>query len=171
MVKLLFLVGLLFTGCTRTTEKATNPDLMPRLEALEAKVSHIGPPLVVIMTTIQQLHAKLWFSGEAQNWRLAQYEIDNIKGALETMNRYSSRYAQVKAPLEELNAKIMKPAIDKMSEAIQKKDHGLYERAYAGMTVSCNQCHQATGYDFIVMQTPLLRGFTNQQFRLNGKTP
>jgi hypothetical protein len=40
-----------------------------------------GPGLGEIMSANQMRHVKLWFAGEAGNWPLASYEVDELTGA------------------------------------------------------------------------------------------
>ena len=42
-----------------------------------------APGLVESMLTAQSHHAKLWFAGNAQNWELAEYQIDELEEGLE----------------------------------------------------------------------------------------
>ena len=42
-----------------------------------------APGLGEFMTATQLRHAKLWFAGQANNWDLAAYEIDEIAEGLE----------------------------------------------------------------------------------------
>jgi hypothetical protein len=39
------------------------------------------------MSATQMRHAKLWFAGDAQNWDLAAFELDEIKEGLEDASR------------------------------------------------------------------------------------
>jgi len=42
-----------------------------------------APGLGEFMAATQLRHAKLWFAGQAKNWDLAGYEVDEIKEGLE----------------------------------------------------------------------------------------
>ena len=46
------------------------------------KDSH-GPGLVETMMAAQSHHAKLWLAGNARNWELAEYQVDELKEGLE----------------------------------------------------------------------------------------
>ena len=41
------------------------------------------PGLVEFMMTVQSHHAKLWLAGNARNWELADYQVDELKELLE----------------------------------------------------------------------------------------
>ncbi|MGE5413642.1 MAG: hypothetical protein ACM3NW_05660, partial [Syntrophomonadaceae bacterium] len=44
-----------------------------------AAAAAVEPPgLGELMTFNQMRHAKLWFAGEAGNWKLARYELDEL---------------------------------------------------------------------------------------------
>ena len=64
-----------------------------RRGALEAKIDSLQrrlddayrPGLGEFMSGIQVHHAKLWFAGNAQNWKLADFEVGEIRETLERM--------------------------------------------------------------------------------------
>ena len=47
-----------------------------------------GPRLGDIMTLIQIRHAKLWFAGEARNWELAAFLIEELEEGFEDVAKY-----------------------------------------------------------------------------------
>src|SRR3954470_11597516 len=46
------------------------------------------PGLGEIMTLQQMRHLKLWFAGQANNWPLAAYELDELKEGFEDIVKY-----------------------------------------------------------------------------------
>src|SRR3954449_10698277 len=46
------------------------------------------PGLGEIMTLQQMRHLKLWFAGQAGNWPLADYELDELKEGFEDIVKY-----------------------------------------------------------------------------------
>src|SRR2546423_10183558 len=46
------------------------------------------PGLGEIMTLQQMRHLKLWFAGQANNWPLAGYELDELKEGFEDIVKY-----------------------------------------------------------------------------------
>ena len=56
------------------------------------------------------------------------------------------------------------PALTDLRRAISGKNNSLFEAAYMRITAACNQCHQAAGVGFIVVQVPTKSPFSNQKF-------
>ena len=64
----LLLIALI--SCSDNTE---NKELKSRMDSLEQKLSDsYKPGLGEFMFNIQVHHAKLWFAGQNQNWKLAE---------------------------------------------------------------------------------------------------
>ena len=73
-----------------------------------AKESH-GPGLVEIMLATQSHHAKLWLAGNARNWDLADYQIDELKEGLEDAAKSIPDYKGV--PVGRMIEDLMMPSI------------------------------------------------------------
>ena len=58
------------------------------------KDSH-GPGLVETMMATQSHHAKLWLAGNARNWELAEYQVDELKEGLEDAAKHIPDYKGV----------------------------------------------------------------------------
>src|ERR1700747_350413 len=64
----------LFTACRRQTAPGES----------EAYVPGLGE-----MMSLQQMrHVKLWFAGQAENWELASYELDEIGEGFDDVLKY-----------------------------------------------------------------------------------
>src|SRR5262245_2957841 len=61
-----------------------------------------GPGLGEIMTLTQMRHAKIWFAGEARNWRLVDYELDELQEGLEDVVSFHPTHKDAPLPLSEL---------------------------------------------------------------------
>jgi hypothetical protein len=83
--------------------------------AIEPYVQGIGE----FMMATQVRHAKLWFAGEAQNWELAEYEIDEIKEGLEDASRLHPTLDGL--PIAELIKANAEAPIDDLSKAVEAK--------------------------------------------------
>jgi hypothetical protein len=115
------------------------------------------PPLGDIMGKIQLRHIKLWFAGNARNWELATYEVDEIKASLE---KAADLYRGIPVELVTNTA----DAIHTIAAAIEAKDNAGFAKGYSELTLACNACHQGIGRSFIVIQTPTASPFTDQSF-------
>ncbi len=115
------------------------------------------PGLGDIMTTIQMRHIKLWFAGKSRNWELASYELERIRQSLEDA---ATLYSGI--PAEYVGATVN--PIQDIDAAVKAKSGAEFAKAYGALTGACNDCHQAIGRGFIVIQTPSASPFTDQSF-------
>ncbi|MDX1774667.1 hypothetical protein [Oceanihabitans sediminis] len=133
--------------------------MLNRIEALENKLADAYKPgFGDFMGTLQNHHAKLWFAGENENWKLADFEIHEIEETMEDLMNYQSDREESKM------IEILNPAIESIEDAIEKKDPELFKRSYILLTNACNKCHQATGYEFNRVKVPEISNFSNQDF-------
>lgn len=121
-----------------------------------------APNLGDIMGAIQLRHFKLWYAGNVKNWRLADYELGQIKASFQDAMRL---YPNV----PEANMTAMTQPAEEIHGAIVAKDRNKFENAFEKLTSACNSCHQAGGLDFIEMRVPLTSPmmtspFSNQSF-------
>jgi hypothetical protein len=108
-----------------------------------------------LMIATQFRHIKLWFAGKLGNWRLAAYELDQIKSALEEAARRFPAKLDTEAAVT---------SISLLRNAIKAKDIADFFKAYTELTHDCNSCHRAVGRDFITVQVPPISPFTDQIF-------
>lgn len=160
-------VGLAVPGlsaCNRNGGAAAHTDGASRLASLEGRIDEVKPGLGEIMSVIQQHHAKLYYSGSAGNWELADYQLGEIKEGLESTAKFYPKFKDVKAPLRELISAMMAVDLEKVADAVRKKNKIGFSRSFQSLTASCNRCHQAAEHAFIVIQLPGGSEFTNQKF-------
>ena len=124
-----------------------------------------GPGLGEIMTLNQMRHAKLWRAGEARNWQLAAYELDELQEGFDDVVRFHPEHKDSPLPLSELVPKITAEPMRSLRRAVQSKDANAFVEAYDGLTRACNSCHQATNFGFNVVTRPAdASWFSNQAF-------
>jgi hypothetical protein len=58
----------------------------------------------------------------------------------------------------------MTDPLEKLRQAIEKKDRRAFADAYDTVTEGCNGCHQAADFGFNVVQRPRTNPFSNQVF-------
>ena len=127
-----------------------------------------GPGLGEIMTLNQMRHAKLWRAGEAQNWSLAAYELDELQEGFDDVVRFHP--TQKDAPLSAVVPQNAAEPMQQVRRAVESKDREAFVVAYDGMTRACNSCHQATNFGFNVVKRPTdASWFSNQDFEVGGK--
>jgi hypothetical protein len=123
------------------------------------------PGLGELMSFTQMRHAKLWFAGEAQNWKLAEYETDELQEGFDDVVLYHAEHKDSPLPLTLLVPKIMTQPMKDVREAIRAHDPAAFVAAFDALTVGCNSCHQATNFGFNVVQRPSgTSWFANQAF-------
>ena len=60
---------------------------------------------------------------------------------------------------------MIKPALDSVIAAIEQKSSTLFKSSYILLTNTCNNCHQATNFEFNVVKIPIAPPFSNQDFK------
>ena len=121
-----------------------------------------SPGLGEFMLQTQARHLKLWLAGNAGNWELADYEIDELKEGLEDAVKYVPVYKNMPVgPM--IDSAIMKP-IDEVEAAIKARDRARFTASFDKLTEACNSCHAASNRAFIVVQRPTGVQFPNQSF-------
>ena len=157
--KFLFIV-IALASCNYPADKTQA--LQNRVDSLETKLSQTYKPgLGEFMGSIQLHHAKLWFAGENQNWQLANFEVGEIKEALEAIPVYCADRPEVQ------KLTMINPAIDSISNAISIKNIQLFESGFILLTATCNNCHHATNHAFNVIKKPENPPLTNQDFKVH----
>jgi len=133
-------------------------------KSIEKLKSYSGPGLGEIMGIIQQHHAKLFFAGQAENWRLAQYQLDEIKEGFETAERLHPNFKTISTPLPKIIPAMMAKSLDNLETDIQQKNREAFIKNFDAFTDACNNCHIAAKYDFIVIQRPSAPEYSNMTF-------
>ena len=154
LVSSIFLVGLL--ACNRPP---INNVLQTTIDSLQQQLNtSYKPGLGEFMLSVQVHHAKLWFAGNNQNWPLADFEINEIKEALEDIRKYCADRPETKTI-----SMILAP-IDSVSNAIKQQNGTQFKSSYYLLTATCNTCHSATSHAFNVITIPSKVPFSNQDF-------
>jgi hypothetical protein len=124
-------------------------------ELAELRKSAYHPELGEQMLGIQIRHARLWQAGEAQNWLLAAFELQELKEAFDAVVEQNPEHAIFQPQrLADILPAMTKVPITAMRDAI---DHGSkmeFEKAYDGLSAACTGCHRVAGNDFLLIQRP-----------------
>jgi hypothetical protein len=122
------------------------------------------PGLGDIMSLQQMRHTKLWFAGQAGNWNLAAYEIDELgEGFDDAVKFHPTHKDSPVAPRDAIPRMVTAPLTD-LRRAVEKHDAGAFTAAYDALTKACNDCHDATNFGFNRVQRPASNPYTNQVF-------
>ena len=129
------------------------------MDGLQRKLdSSYRPGLGEFMGSIQIHHAKLWFAGKGQNWKLADFEISEIRESIEGIKKYCMDRTETKS------IGMIEQPIESVSKAIELKNELAFEKSFNLLTLTCNNCHQTTNHAFNVIKAPETPPFSNQQF-------
>ena len=121
-----------------------------------------APGLAEVMLVTQTRHAKLWLAGNAKNWELADYQIEELKEGLEDVVKFIANYKGIAVgPMTE--ATMLEP-ISEVEGAIKSRVSAKFVASFDKLTAACNRCHVASSRDFIVIQRPGTSSFSNQSF-------
>jgi hypothetical protein len=120
--------------------------------------------LGAMMGQQQMRHIKLWFAGDAGNWKLAAYELGELKDGFDEIVQFHKTHKESPVPIDEAVETIVREPLSELAKAIEKKDKAEFRKAYDTVTDGCNSCHQATNYDFLVIVRPKANPYSNQVF-------
>ena len=158
------LILLTFTlfACNQQVNKTQN--LQSQIDSLQSKLNDsYKPGFGEFMSSIQVHHEKLWFAGINQNWKLADFEINEIKESLDDISQYCTDRPETKS------IDMIYEPLENISKAIQKKNEADFKSGYILLTNTCNSCHQATQHAFNVITIPTTPPFSNQLFKLENE--
>ena len=134
--------------------------LQKKIDSLQAQIADAYKPgLGEFMSAIQVHHGKLWFAGISGNWKLADFEMQEITESLTDIKKHAADRPEV------ASIGMIDPAIDSMTKAIADKNPDGFKRSYAVLTNTCNNCHTATHHEFNVIKVPDTPPFSNQDYQ------
>jgi len=154
----LLIIILSFIACKQQADNTKS--LQSRIDSLEKKLATTYKPgFGEFMSSIQIHHAKLWFAGKNKNWELANFEMHEIGETIDAIKEYQTEREESK------KVDMLKPSLDAVNDAIQKKDSALFNSSYLLLTSTCNNCHKAVNFGFNVVKVPETPPFSNQAFK------
>ena len=125
-----------------------------------------APELGEIMSATQMRHIKLWFAGQAGNWPLAAYELDELEEGFDDVVKFHPIHKDAPAPISELLPQMTANPLKELDRAISAKDSRQFVAAFDALTGACNACHQAVNFGFNVVTRPTANPYTNQKFEI-----
>jgi hypothetical protein len=125
------------------------------------------PAMDDLMTMlVQPRHIKLYYAGQAKNWRLAGlagFELNELRGALARVGRTIPTYRKI--AVDTAVASIFADTIKSVDAAIKAADPAQFATAYGEMTAACNTCHVGMEHPFLVIKVPDAANYPDQEFR------
>jgi hypothetical protein len=122
-------------------EDALEPEVLPRLSD--------------IMVQQQMRHIKLWFAGNAGDWPLADYELDQLKDGFDDVAKLLGG---------DLAQQHVGDPLSQLEKSVDTKDHEAFVSAFDELSAGCNACHHTLDHAFIVIQRPALLPYSDQIF-------
>jgi soluble cytochrome b562 len=159
MKNILGILSFLFLiSCSNSSDKIN--ELQNRVDSLQSLIDDsYKPGFGEFMTNVQIHHAKLWFAGTNKNWRLAQFEIQEIKESLEDIQKYQSEREETKT------LPIIFAPLDSVQAAVSDSSLNKFKQSFTNLTNTCNACHQAVNNEFNKIKIPDSPPFSNQDFK------
>ena len=153
----------LFSICLFACNQQTDTQVLQnRIDSLEQKLADTYKPgFGEFMSSIQTHHSKLWFAGQNENWKLADFEVHEIMEAIEDIQKFQTERK------ESQMIGMINPALDSIYNAIKQQNPSLFISSYILLTNTCNNCHRAANFEFNVVKIPDSQPFSNQDFKIN----
>jgi hypothetical protein len=122
------------------------------------------PAMDDLMTMlVQPRHIRLYYAGQAKNWQLAAFQVNELRGALARIGRTIPNYRNIN--VDTAVAAIFADKLAAVSAAIKDGDEAQFTAAYGEMTAACNDCHKGMEHPFLVIKVPDGGYFPDQEFR------
>ena len=148
----------LLISCNQPDKRVVK--MQSAIDSLQKKLNETYKPgFGEFMSGIQTHHAKLWFAGLNQNWKLADFEIQEIQEALEDIKQFNSDRPEAK------DIGMINPAMDSVKNAIEQKNYQQFTSSFTLLTNTCNNCHKTTEHGFNVVTIPSSQPVFNQDFK------
>jgi hypothetical protein len=114
-------------------------------------------------TLVQPRHSKLGLAGRDENWPLASYALVEIRQAFDGIAKAQPKFRGL--PVADLIDAAMTRPIGAIDAAIKQQDAQKFAAAYNQLTQGCNVCHAAVDHSYVVIKTPDVSAFPNQDFK------
>ncbi len=155
------LLSMLLFNCSQQSGKQENSKNNPDSLAIQIEQlrEQYRPGLGEIMGGIQTHHAKLWFAAINDNWKLADYEIAEIKERIEEAQEIETNRPEMKT------ISMIYPSIDSVANSIKQQNLSSFRNNFQILTNTCNSCHSINHFEFNVITIPTAPPVTNQDFK------
>jgi len=122
------------------------------------------PELGELMMLQQARHTKLWLAGQAENWALASYELEELDEGFDAIVEFHPTHKGSPVdPKDAIPRMITQPLAD-LKDAVTSRDGEAFAQSYDALTTACNNCHQATNFGFNRLQRPETNPYPDQIF-------
>jgi hypothetical protein len=161
-VRRLILILLVIAGISMPLVSSAQQTKEAASDAVKNVPKTYVPGLEQFMNVILMEHNKLWFAAKARNWRLAEYQLGEIKEVMGDVQDLVPTFKNL--PLADMLDAVITKEIAALEKSIEAKDYKTFVSGYDKLTQACNTCHQGTENEFIAIQRPTRPAFTNQVY-------
>lgn len=122
------------------------------------------PPIEVAdtMTKLQRHANKLYFAGRHENWKLADFYIEEIEETAKDFSKKDVMHGQVN--ISGLMDALIQPEILELERAASTGNGPDFQQHYNALIKNCNACHTAVNLPWIVVQEPRTPAYDNQSY-------
>ena len=164
MRKLIYLLIALATVATAAAAVSRSGLAQSAPNAAGDAPAAFNPMMGALMNMfIQPRHAKLGLAGNDENWTLADFELRQLKQALMKVSAAVPRWKGLPVP-DLFDAALTEP-LAALETAIKAGDARQFGDAYGQLTAGCNACHATTDHSYIVLRTPDVSEYPDQEFK------
>jgi hypothetical protein len=118
-------------------------------------------------TLVQPRHAKLGLAGQQENWPLAGYALAEIHQAFTGIGKALPKFRGM--PVPDLIEAAMTAPMTALDAAIKQQDKQKFDSAYEQLGAGCNACHTTLDHAYVVIKTPDVTAFPDQDFAVRRK--
>ena len=155
---LLISLPVIFAACNQ--QAGNTNQLEAQIDTLKKQLAETYKPgFGEFMSSIQVHHAKLWFAGINENWRLAAFEVHEMEEALEDLQKFCTDRPEIK------EVSMIRSPMDSVNDAIKNKELVAFKSSYTLLTNTCNNCHLETKHEFNIVTIPTTPPSSNQSFK------
>jgi hypothetical protein len=155
-------ISLLLGACNNQAQNTHT--LQMQIDSLKTQLAQTYTPgFGEFMGNIQTHHAKLWFAGQHENWKLADFELQEMLENIENIRHYQQ------ARKETIMLTIIDKPLKDINIAITSHNKQDFNTCYTTLTQTCNNCHESTGFAFNKIIIPKEQYFSNQDFSVHGQ--
>lgn len=174
MLQRLFCAGVALaafaSGSVRADDDAELAALKARVAALESALAAVKAAQRPVelgqqMLELQIRHARLWYSGQRDNWTLAAFQLAEFREAINGIVEANGEHPALQpVRLADVMPAHMDPPLKALQAAVDRKDRAAFAAAYDQLTGACNACHEAASFGFNRFQRPRTPLLDNQQY-------
>ncbi|HEY2952878.1 MAG TPA: hypothetical protein VGK40_09860 [Verrucomicrobiae bacterium] len=129
--------------------------------------AHPRPPqepieLADVMTKLQRHANKLYFAGKLENWKLADFYIEEIEETVKAIAKKDIMEGPIN--ISGLMSGLILPEIEELERVASQSDVPGFEKHYKALVTACNACHVAANKPYIVIDQPRTPVFDNQHY-------